>query len=415
MSEVAVVGLGRLGLPFALLADRAGHAVIGADTDQQKVRLINERRHVTSEPGVQALLGAGSCRLRATPILEEAIGSADISVVCVPTPSGPAGGFNADIVLSVVTEIMKVIEKRDRRDHLLLIASTLSPGTMSRLVQPLVDGAGADRASRVCLVYIPEFHAIGTILRDLESPPMSIIGCCHETAADKAVRFLGTMRADSARNDHIVGFAEAELAKLALNTMVALRITYANLLGEICSGYPGVDAQVVAGALQDDPRVGTGAFSPGPPFGGPCFPRDLPAMRHAAKSVGVDDGLIAAAESANNAHRDWLIARIEAELEADDAVGLVGVGFKPGVEEVEGSVGLEIAARLASGRRRVLVHDLRVTAELPPGVHWSPSRVHLLENCAAILVLDNTCAEWEALVAGSLGRSRKPVLIDAWG
>lgn len=406
--RLCVVGLGRLGLPWALVADAVGHEVRGLDVDGARVAGINRRQIDTREPGVAELLGDSRCGLTATTDPAEALGETEVSVVAVPTPSQPDGSYGLAAVLAAVEAIGAQAQRLAPR-HVVVLKSTVSPGATEGAVRvALAAASGLDQTVDLGLVHAPEFHAIGSIVHDITHPQLMILGGKEEWALSRAETLHRSLAEDVvpiARLDA----AGAELAKLASNSFRTMKVAFANSLAELCAAH-GSDARAVCAAVGADPHIGHGFLSPGLPYGGPCFPRDNPALRAAAAAAGVPAPLPEAAEAANERRFGELEGAVLAA--APGPVGIVGIGFKPGVDELEGSPALELAGRLRAAGREVIVHDPLILA---PGFASADSLAALLDSCTVVLLAapdERLAATLEAELAI---RRRPPAVIDPWG
>jgi UDPglucose 6-dehydrogenase len=397
-------------LPWALVADAGGHDVVGVDVDPVRVEAVKMRAVDTPEPEVSALLSAKTCRLRATTRLAEAIEGADVTVVMVPTPSEPDGSLGAGAVLDAVRSIGALVG-RAAEPHVVVVVSTVSPGTIQGAVRETLEAAaGRGLDGRLGLVYAPEFHAIGSIVSDVREPGLLLLGSEQDWADEVVDRLLTSLTGGSVPIRRL-STAGAELAKLAFNTFLTTKISFANLVGELCSAY-GADGPAVCAVLGEDRRVGATFFRPGAPFGGPCFPRDNPALAHAARAVGVEAELPAAVEAINQ--RRYAALEHAALAASDGPIGLAGLAFKPGTDEAEGSPAIELARRWLARGRQVVVYDPLVAGDAVPGARVAESVDELVESSGAV-VLVNDDPGLAKLVREARTRTGCRVrLIDAW-
>ena len=402
-----MVGLGRLGLPWALVADAAGHEVRGLDVDGERVAAINRRLVDTQEPGVAALLADPRCGLNVTTDPVEALAETELSLVAVPTPSQADGSFGLTAVLAAVQAIGTQARLLAPR-HVVVLKSTVSPGATDGTVRAaLAAASGLDASVGPGLVHAPEFHAIGSVVRDITHPYRVILGGVEEWAlarAEELHRSLAEEDVPVARLDA----AGAELTKLASNSFRTMKIAFANSLAELCAAY-GSDPQAVCAAVGADPHIGHGFLNPGLPYGGPCFPRDNPALSAAAAMAGVPAPLPEAVEAANERRFRELEEAVLAI--APGPIGIIGVGFKQGTDELEGSPALELARRWRIAGREVLVHDPLAVA---PGSMTPVSMRRLVESCAVLFVAVADEDQATKLEAELASRERPPVVVDPW-
>jgi UDPglucose 6-dehydrogenase len=406
--KLCVVGLGRLGLPWALVADAAGHEVRGLDVDVARVAAINERRVDTREPGVAALLGDPRCGLIASTDPAEALAQAEASVVCVPTASLADGSFDLTAVLGAV-EAIGAEAHQLRQRHVVVIKSTVSPGATEGAVRAaLTTAAGLDGPYLPGLVHAPEFHAIGSIVHDVTHPYQVILGGSEPWALSRAQELYESLTEPGVPIVRLDATG-AELAKLASNSFRTMKIAFANSLAELCSAY-GSDPHAVCAAVGADPHVGRGYLGPGLPYGGPCYPRDNPALRAAAAAVGVPAPLPDAIEVANERRFEELDGAVATA--SDGPIGIIGAGFKLDSDELEGSPALELAQRWRTGGHEVLIHDpLAPMADATAAV----SLGQLLDACAVVLL-----ATADERIVAELrdeldGREHGPSVVDPWG
>jgi UDPglucose 6-dehydrogenase len=406
--RLCVIGLGRLGLPWALVADAAGHEVRGLDVDGTRVAAINRRDVDTREPGVTALLGDPRCSLTATTDPAEALAETEFSVVTVPTQSQADGSFDLVAVLAAVEAIGAQAQQLSPR-HVVVLKSTVSPGATDGAVRAaLTVASGLNAADGPGLVHAPEFHAIGSIVHDITHPYLVILGGNEEWALSRAEELYGSLVEETvpvARLDA----TGAELAKLASNSFRTMKVAFANSLAELCVAY-GSDPQAVCAAVGADPHIGSGYLGPGLPYGGPCYPRDNPALSAAAAAADVSAPLPAAIEAANE--RRFTELERAALAAAPGPIGIVGIGFKVGTDELDGSPALELARRWRAAGREVVVHD---PLAIVPGSAATVSLAALVDSCAVVLLAvpdEHLVAELRVELAR---QEPRPCIIDPWG
>lgn len=345
---ISVIGLGKLGLPLALLLADRGFTVHGFDADPALRAELKQGRTRLFEPGVQDLLRACAQRLVIAESLHEAASASVASFVIVPTPSGPDGRFSSDSVHSAV----KGIAEAAAADHLVAIVSTVMPGEMEHLAS----AAG----SRVRLCYCPEFVALGCVLDNMRRPDLVLIGEPDQQTGDDLVAILApTWDAPPAVSR--MNFINAELAKLTVNAMITAKISAANQISEFCDRLPGADAVTVLKAVGQDSRIGPDCLRPATAYGGPCFPRDNAALMALGAAIGLTPDL-AAASQAINLRQSARVADRLAKICPQGTIAILGLTYKPGTDVCEASPGLAIADELVARGYRVRAYDPAVTA-----------------------------------------------------
>jgi UDPglucose 6-dehydrogenase len=279
--KLAVVGLGKLGAPLAVVLAEAGHSVIGIDRTKATVSAVQKHQAPVTETGLAAAMKSLGNNLLATDDYE-GVSDVEMSFVIVPTPSDISGRFSTDHVLEAVKHIGANIKTPW---HTVVVVSTVMPGSMSVIRAALEKASGRKLGDGLSLCYSPEFIALGSVLHDLRNPDMVLIGAEDDRSAEELETVLRSF-VQNEPNYHRMSFVEAELAKIAVNAYVTMKISFANTLAEMAEHWRKADARVIAVAIGEDQRIGTTYLQPGAAFGGPCFPRDCLAFQVAAVDAG---------------------------------------------------------------------------------------------------------------------------------
>ena len=355
--KVVVAGLGKLGLPMAAVFAQSGHDVVGVDPMQPVVDALNEGRVLIDEPGLPEMIAANSERITATTSYAEAIPGAEITFIIVPTPSGDDGAFINDYVVDALREIGQVL-RENPQPHLVAVTSTVMPGATSAVLAPAFEQAlGRSLGDGVALCYSPEFIALGSVVRDLQNPDFVLIGADDKAAGRRLADFYLGIGGGRDVPVQVMNWVNAELAKISVNSFVTMKITYANMLASICEGLPGGDVDEVTRAIGLDSRIGPRYLKGGPPFGGPCFPRDNRALGVAAEAVGAPWDLAAATDRMNDGLAERIAEMVTTATNEGDTVAVLGLAYKDNTPVVEESAGAKVAGALAVQGRRVIVHD----------------------------------------------------------
>jgi len=410
--RVAVVGLGKLGAPLAAVLASKGNDVLGIDLNPETVRLLNEGRAPVEEPGLQELVSGSRERLTATTELAVAT-DADVTILLVPTPSDSRGAFSNEHLLGAVEQLGAGLHGRDAY-HVVVVGSTVMPGSCDTEIRPALESASGRRVGETLgLCYSPEFIALGSVIRDMLEPDMVLIGESDPRAGEVHERLY----AGVCENDPPVrrmSLVNAELTKIAVNTYVTMKISYANTLADMCERLPGADVQVVTDALGLDTRIGgkylRGAIS----YGGPCFPRDNKAFGVLARDIGAQSLLAEATDAVNVAQTERLARVVKSRLEAGDSVGILGLAYKPDTGVIEESAGVALARLLGNAGYEVHVYDPVATEAavqaLDGRVHGAASAAELLAK-SDVAVIATPWPEFAELPSEELAGT---VVIDCW-
>ena len=414
--NISVVGLGKLGSPLlAVLASR-GFDVCGIDLHQSVVDQINQKVAPVQEPQLQELLSEFGGRIRATTDWRDGIEGTDVTGIIVPTPSGADGAFRNDFVLSAVENIGRVLRQKQGY-HLVVVHSTTMPGSIGGPIKECLEQASGKRVGvDLGLCYNPEFIALGNVISGLLHPDFVLIGESDARAGD--------MLADIYRK--VVGpdvavrrmnFVNAELAKISVNTYVTMKISFANMLSEICHDLPGADADVVTAAIGMDGRIGSKYLQSGTGYGGPCFPRDTIAFATAGRGVGVDAHLASATQRTNERQVPRLLSLVDQHAGKGDVVAVLGLSYKPGTNVVEESQGLLLATALDRAGYNVVAHDPAAIdaarAVLGAGFCFAESAAEAVA-AADVVVLMVAWPEYRDFFRTWRGTRNTKAVIDCW-
>ena len=415
--RVSVVGLGKLGSPLAAALASKGLEVVGVDLNPAYVQSLQAGKAPVEEPRLQELIDAGRARLRATTDMAEAVRASELSIIIVPTPTGADGAFSNRYVLAAVQEIGKAL--RDKRDyHVVSVTSTVMPGsTGGEIAAALEASSGRRVGADVGLCYNPEFVALGSVVRDLLEPDMILIGQSDARAGElmeRLYRELCENRPPVAR----MNLVNAEITKIALNTYVTTKITYANMLSGICERLPGGDVDVVTRTLGLDSRIGRKYLQGGIGYGGPCFPRDNIAFALLAKRAGARADIAEATDRLNRHQIDRLFAAATARLPAGGAVGVLGLSYKPDTAVIDESQGVALVKRLAEAGYRVTAYDPQALPNVRAALGECFAAAESAEACVRgvdRVVVTTAWPEFRTLPASAFARSNTRIeVVDCW-
>jgi UDPglucose 6-dehydrogenase len=414
--RVAVVGLGKLGAPLAAVLASKGNEVLGVDVNPDTARLLNDGRAPVEEPGLQELVSSSRDRLSATTDVAEAA-DADVSILLVPTPSDDRGAFSNEHLLAALDEMGGGLAGRDGY-HLVVVGSTVMPGSCDAEIRTALESASGRRVGdSLGLCYSPEFIALGNVIRDMLEPDMVLIGESDARAGDVLERMYARV-CDNDPPFRRMSLVNAELTKIAVNTYVTMKISYANALADMCERLPGADVEAVTDALGLDTRIGAKYLRGAISYGGPCFPRDNKAFGVLARDLGAEPLLAEATDAVNAAQIDRLARVVQSRLKAGNAVGILGLAYKPDTGVVEESPGVALARLLGNAGYEVRVYDPVATqagVDALGGVaHGSSSAEELLAQ-SDVAVIATPWPEFAKLPIEALEREgRRTVVIDCW-
>ena len=354
--KLSIIGLGKLGAPMAAVMAHKGHTVVGVDVNPAFVTAIQQGRAPVNEPGLPEMIQANHERLTATLDYEEAILATEATFIIVPTPSNPDGRFSMRFVMSAAEKIGAALRKK-KGWHLVVLSSTVMPGcTGGQLLPALETASGKKCGVDFGLCYNPEFIALGSVIRDMLNPDMILIGESDERSGGLLDR-LYTGVCESNPRIQRMNYVNAELTKLSVNTYVTTKISYANMLAEICETLPGADVDVVTTAIGCDSRIGQKYLKGGLGYGGPCFPRDNVAFSALARANGAPALLAEATDALNKRQVPRLAEIVLSRLPEGGTAGILGLSYKANTEVIEESQGVGLAKELLARGVKVVVYD----------------------------------------------------------
>jgi UDPglucose 6-dehydrogenase len=357
IQRLSFFGLGKLGLPLAGLFAQSGLPTIAIDRNAELIRDLSAGRWPEGEPLLPETLAMARAYMDFTQSPEDAA-STDASIILVATPSSPSQPeFSSARVCEACEDLCRALRTssvRPRR-HLIVISSTMYPGTIGKAIVPIFARHSTTYPQhQLDLAYVPDLVALGQVVSGFKKPPLVLIGADSVAVAERVESLYRRVTA-AGTPFRFMPIREVEIAKLACNVFLALKISFGNFLLQLGAQMGGLDVDAIAEALALDPRIGRGLLRGGAPYGGPCLPRDVDALLRLAESVHLAAPL-ASASAEINASQYELIERTVTETGAR-RVAVLGLSFKHDSPVTIGSPGVELARRLRRRSLEIVVFD----------------------------------------------------------
>ena len=413
--RITVIGIGYLGLTHAVCLADLGHQVLAIDVDEEKLTKAAQGEAPFFEPGLEPLLRKNleSGRLRFTNSWAEIGEFGEVHFLCVGTPQAKEGGADLRYVHAATDALVPHL----RTDCLIVGKSTVPVGTARDLLARA--RAAAPAADRVDLAWNPEFLREGHAVQDSLTPDRFVFG----VTSDAAVALLRRVYAkplDSGIPALQMDLETAELVKVAANSFLATKISFINVMAEMCEA-SGADVTQLADAIGLDERIGRKFLSPGLGFGGGCLPKDIRAFRESAREKGVSSlvDLLGTVDAINLGRRERVITMAREALGgslADRRIAALGIAFKPNSDDIRDSPSLDICVRLASEGAVVSVHDpvaMDNARRVRPDLRYMSSVSEASQDAELVLHLTEW-ADYRAIDPVALaGIVAQPILVDA--
>jgi len=336
IEKLAVIGCGKLGAPLVACLAKAGHSVVGIDINENLIQDLKSRKILWHEPNLINYLETFKDSIKFTSNFDENLQEVSTSFIIVPTPSDSNGVYSIDFVLSAVKNLCEKINESYFQSHTIVIVSTVMPGDTEGRITAAVKLVAGKNFEKFKICYSPEFIALGSVIHNLENPDMILIGQSDEVVGSKLEKILLSM---TVNNPAVLRLstAEAEIAKIAINSFVTTKISFSNQISEICENFANTSSVNVLKAIGTDSRIGNSYLKQGTSYGGPCFPRDNRAFAKFAETLGVSLDLAIAADSINNRQKTRLNQLLTKVTPKIKSVLVVGFSYKPDTDVYEES------------------------------------------------------------------------------
>ncbi|MGB7103641.1 MAG: UDP-glucose/GDP-mannose dehydrogenase family protein, partial [Acidimicrobiales bacterium] len=401
---LTVLGAGYVGLPTAVCLAAFGHSVVCCDVDVSKIESLARGVATVDEEGLQELLddGISSGRLRFVVDSEEAVVSAEIVFLCLPTPQLDDGSVD----VSTLEAAVQRIGPRLKSGVVVVTKSTVPMGQAQRIREIL----GRDDVE---VVSNPEFLREGHAIYDTINPERIVVGAQEPDVAERVGKLLSTSGAPLLITDSIT----AEAIKYASNAFLAAKLSFVNEVANLCEAV-GADSEGVLHGMSFDHRIGADYLRPSPGWGGPCLSKDAHALVNIGQKFGYDFALVRTAIEVNERQKDLIGAKIRSAVGGDLAgriVAVWGITFKAGTDDLRNSPAVEITRRLASEGALVQAYDPSVHSqrpELSENITVHSDRYVACRNAEVLVVL----TEWEEFRSSDFDKVRselaKPNIVD---
>ena len=413
--KVSIVGSGYVGTTVAACLADLGHEVVNVDIDEAVVAAINGGEAPVHEAGLGERVAAhGGDRLRATTDYG-AVRETDVTVLALPTPSTDDGSIDLSVVQAGAESLGAALADK-QRDHLVVVKSTVVPGSTDEVIRPRIEAGGDLTAGEdFDIAMNPEFLREGTAVEDFLNPDKVVLGANSERASAtlRAVYEPLIEAADGEVPIVDTGIREAEMVKYANNAFLAAKVSLINDIGNVCKEF-NVDAYEVADAIGLDDRIGEQFLRSGVGFGGSCFQKDISAVIAAARDAGYTPQMLEVALEVNALQPGRLLDLLDDHVDVSgERVAVLGLSFKPGTDDVRNSRAIPVIEGLRERGAEVVAYDPVATEEMRehfPDIAYADSAADALEGAHGAVVV----TDWDefATLDAEFDAMAQPVVVD---
>ncbi|RLJ06975.1 MAG: UDP-glucose 6-dehydrogenase [Candidatus Aenigmatarchaeota archaeon] len=409
--RISIIGTGYVGLSTGIGFAYKKNTVTCVDVDKEKVKKIKSGVSPVYEPGLQEglkrFLGKS---FDVTLDLERAVKESEISFICVPTPSLPDGKIDLGFLKQASKDLGKVLREKDY--HVVVVKSTVVPGTTENLVVPVLEKESGKKAGKgfgVCMN--PEFLREGSALKDFLNPDRVVIGEYDKRSGDFLEKLYKNFKTQILRTS----IKSAELIKYASNSFLAMKISFANEIGNFCKKL-GIDVYEVMKGVGMDFRISPKFLNAGIGFGGSCFPKDVKALVYRIKEEGLKPALLESVLKLNEEQPMKIIEILKKRIRnlKGKNICVLGVAFKPDTDDIREAPSIKIVKRLLKEKANVIVYDPKAMENfrrLFPRIEYSDSARKALNGADACLILTEW-NEFKNLNKKDFSSMRRKIIIE---
>ena len=359
IDTISLIGLGKLGLPLLVTFAKNNQKIIGIDIDEEKINLLKNKKIPFYEPSLNDYLDYGYNNIDFNSTFENVVNNTDIFIILVNTPSNKKGDFSNKYIYDAVTQLCKKIKESNKKEFLIILSSTVMPGTHKDLIKKIENETTKKLNEGFGFVYIPDLVALGSVIKDFENPDLLIMGESDKKYGDIASAIYSKIIKN---NSPIVRMSliESEITKVSLNAYITMKISFANFIGNVSDKF-NCNPNNVTKALGFDKRISPHYIKSGLPFGGTCFPRDTWAFIKMSENLGLNAIHIKATQKINENQFDILYSKVSNYK--GKKIGIFGISFKPNTSVTTESTGYFLYEKLLSENYNIVTYDSLVRTE----------------------------------------------------
>ena len=413
--KISIIGLGFVGLSLTSVLASKGNNILGIDIDKNKCENIQKAISPFYEPELEKLLKIGLKKKLKISSEFSLIENSDMIFVTVGTPQRADGSIELSMIKNAVKAIGKVL-RNSKKDPIIFIKSTVTPGTMQKIILPLLEKESNKKAGKnFGLISNPEFLQESTAIKDTKFPHVVVLGGYETKYMKKARRFFSKIHPGVPIV--VTNHQTAEMIKYANNSFLATKISFINQLSNICQKIPGANVDDIAKTIGLDPRIGKLFLNAGPGYGGSCLPKDMKALINFANTTGVTPTLLNAVENVNIKQLEQVISIIKQRLGklASKRITVLGTAFKPNTDDIRDSIAIELIKKLQKKKANIIIHDPKAMKNTErvfgDKINYAKTVVDALSKSQCVIIMTQW-KQYEKLNDNQFKNMKKKFVID---
>ena len=413
--NIAVVGLGFVGLSMSSVLASKNYSVIGIDIDNQKCSDIRNGLLPLFEPDLENTLRIGLKKKLTISNNFSLIKNCDMIFVTVGTPQKSNGAIELSMIKKATTTIGQIIRK-SKKSPIIFIKSTVVPGTAENVILPILEKKSGKKSNRdFGIISNPEFLQESNAIRDTKYPHAIVLGGKQSKYMKKAKMFFSKMHPNVPIV--ITNFQTAEMIKYANNSFLATKISFINQLSNICQNIPGTNIDDVAKIIGLDPRIGKLFLNAGPGYGGSCLPKDISALINFADKIGVNPLLLNAVKKTNHEQVNNIVSLMKKILGniAAKRITVLGTAFKPNTDDIRDSKSIELIKKLLKNKAKITIHDPKAIENTKKifgeKILYAKSISDALNKSQCVIIMTHW-KQYDTLNNNSIKQMNRKIIID---
>lgn len=414
--KIAVIGLGFVGLTLSSVLASKGITTIGIDSDRKKCSKIAKGIPTFFEPNLEKTLKKSLKKKLIITNKLSSISNCDFIFITVGTPQKKNGEIDLSFIKEIVRSVGKLISK-NKKKPIILIKSTVLPGTMKQVVLPILERNSKKKAGKdFGLISNPEFLQESLAIQDTIKPHVVVLGGYRTKFMKKTEKFFSWFNPNVPII--ITNHQTAEMIKYANNSFLATKISFINQIANICQRIPDTNIDDIADTIGLDPRIGNLFLNAGPGYGGSCLPKDIKAIINLSSKIGVKPTLLNAVEKTNAQQINYIMELIKQNIGKikGKKITILGVAFKPDTDDIRDSMSIKLIRRLMKSGARVIIHDPKALDNARKIFHgnakYAISIPSALKNCQCAVIMTKW-KEYERINNKTIKHMDKKFIIDS--